>query len=1098
MADVDMRLVRPARPAAPAPVLDADQRRVVEYRGGPLLVLAGPGTGKTTTLVEAVVDRVEHDGVDPERVLVLTFSRRAAAELRDRIAVRLGRTVREPMARTFHSYAFGLLRREAVRYAMPQPRLLSGAEQDLLIRDLLRGELEELGADYWPEFLRPALPTRGFAEELRDLLMRAIERGLAPADLAVLGRRAGRDDWLAVARFASQYAGVTALRQPPAYDPAELVRTAVDLLRDDPSLLAAERSERAFVVVDEYQDADPAQEELLSLLAGGGQDLIVVGDPDQSIYGFRGADADVIRRFPERFRAADDSAAQVQALTVSRRGGPVLLDASRRVAARLGGSSPHRRLQSAAASTEFGESPAGESGEHRPGTTGNPIAAVATTGLPMAEQADASDPGGLGDRCSVHVLGSANQEAAFIAREFRSAHLNDGVPWQQMAVLVRSAHALPALRRGLSSAGVPVSVRRDEVPLVEQPPVRVLLDVLELATGRRELTAELAFSLVTGPLGGADPLALRRLRQELRRQEMTSGGGRASGQLLVEALTDPVELTMLDDRAVAPALRVADLLAAASRAADAPGATAEDVLWEVWSRTGLAERWSRAALAGGSAGAAADRNLDSVVALFDAAARFVDRLPGEGPAGFVEHLRGQQIPADSLSAGAPEGQAVALVTAHAAKGLEWEVVAVAGVQEGVWPDLRMRGTLLGTESLVDLAAGGNDSPVERHTARLAEERRLFYVAITRASKRLIVTASDAEESAPSRFLDELDPLPADTGRSRETSGERPTERVPRGLDLPSVVAELRRVVCDPSAEPARRGGAARQLARLAAAGVGSADPDQWYGLPELSDDQPLRGPADEVRVSPSKVEEYHRCALRWMLKSCGATDGDLGRAGVGSLVHELAEFAAAKGADEAELVAELDRRWPAMDFGSGWVSRREYDRVRAMVERLARWIEANPRTFLAAEEAFDVRIGRARVVGRVDRLEADRQGRAVVVDFKTGTSKVREADLPLHPQLGTYQLAVQQGAFDQLTGGVREPGGATLVQLQAHSRGNARDQLQLPLADAGDPGWAESSLAETADGMAGAAFKAEENPWCGFCPAKTSCPVHNEGAQVTP
>lgn len=1097
MADVDLRLVRPERPVAVAQVLSGDQRRVVEYRGGPLLVLAGPGTGKTTTLVEAVVDRVERDGLDPEQVLVLTFSRRAAAELRDRIAVRLGRTVREPLARTFHSYAFGLLRREAVRDGLQQPRLLSGAEQDLLIRELLRGELEELGADYWPAVLRPALPTRGFAEELRDLLMRSIERGLSPNALAALGRRAGRDDWVAVARFASQYAGVTALRQPPAYDPAELVRTAVDLLRSDPALLAAERADRAFVVVDEYQDADPAQEELLALLAGGGRDLIVVGDPDQSIYGFRGADPDVIRRFPEGFRAADGSAAQVRELTATRRGGPVLLDASRRVAARLGGASHHRRLRPATPATSGGPSGQEFSGSTGalPETIGKPMAAIATTGLPMEGSAGLEGPA---DRYSVHVLASANQEAAFIAREFRAAHLNDGVPWRQMAVLVRSAHALPTLRRGLSSAGVPVSVRRDEVPLVEQPPVRALLDVLELATGRRELTAELAFSLVTGPLGGADPLALRRLRQELRRQEVLAGGGRASGQLLVEALTSPAELIMLDDHAVAPALRIADLLAAASAATAAGEATAEDVLWTVWSRTGLAERWSRVALAGGSAGAAADRDLDAVVALFDTVARFVDRLPGEGPAGFVEHLRGQQIPADTLSAGAPDGPAVALLTAHAAKGLEWDVVAVAGVQEGVWPDLRMRGTLLGAESLVDLAAGRNDSPVERHTARLAEERRLFYVAITRARQRLIVTASDAEESAPSRFLDELDPPDAGSGRAGDGTGDRPTERVPRGLDLPSVVAELRRVVCDPAAESARRGGAARHLARLAAAGVDSAAPDQWYGLPELSDDEPLRGPDEEVRVSPSKVEEYHRCALRWMLKSCGATDGDLARAGVGSLVHDLAEFAAMNSAGADELVAELDRRWPAMDFGSGWVSRREYDRVRAMVERLARWIEANPRTFLATEEDFDVRIGRARVVGRVDRLEADRQGRPVVVDFKTGTSKVRDADLPLHPQLGTYQLAVQHGAFDRLTGGVRDSGGATLVQLQAHSRGNARDQLQLPLGDAEDPGWAESLLTETADGMAGASFTAEENPWCGFCPARVCCPVHSDGAQVSP
>ncbi|MET0521621.1 MAG: UvrD-helicase domain-containing protein, partial [Jiangellaceae bacterium] len=105
--------MRAEHAAVAVPVLDLAQRRVVEHRGGPQLVLAGPGTGKTTMLVEAVVDRVERDGMDPEQVLVLTFSRRAAGELRQRIAARLGRTVREPLARTFHSYAFGLLRREA-------------------------------------------------------------------------------------------------------------------------------------------------------------------------------------------------------------------------------------------------------------------------------------------------------------------------------------------------------------------------------------------------------------------------------------------------------------------------------------------------------------------------------------------------------------------------------------------------------------------------------------------------------------------------------------------------------------------------------------------------------------------------------------------------------------------------------------------------------------------------------------------------------------------------------------------------------------------------------------------------------------------------
>jgi superfamily I DNA/RNA helicase/RecB family exonuclease len=1042
----EVRLVRAERAAVDVPVLDAGQRRVVSHRGGPLLVFAGPGTGKTTTLVEAVVDRVQRDGVDPEQVLVLTFSRRAAAELRQRIAARLNRTVREPLARTFHSYAFGLLRREAIARGDPAPRLLTAAEQDLLIRELLRGDVEEFAAQFWPQPLCAALKTRGFAEELRDLLMRTVERGLGAEDLHELGRQYGRDDWLAVARFAEQYSAVTALRRPPAYDPAELVRAAVELLRTDQALLDRERASRRLVVVDEYQDSDPVQEELLSLLAGGGRDVVVVGDPDQSIYAFRGAEVDGFRRFPDRFRTSDGSPAPVVSLNVSRRCGPTLLKATRRVAARLGGPPAHRQLVSA----------------------------------------DPSAPGEV----SVHVLASPSQEAVFVAGRLREQHLLNGIPWESMAVLVRSAVALPVLRRGLAAAGVPVAVRLEEVPLVDQPVVTALLDVLALATGQRRLDGDLAIALLTGPLGGADSIELRRLRQELRAQELAAGCSRSSVELLVEALERPGVVAALRPAAARAATKLGGLLETAGAAATRPGATAEDVLWAVWNQTGLAGRWAAAALGGGPTAASADRDLDAVVALFDAVARFVDRLPGEGPAGFLEHLHGQQIPADTLTTGAPAGSAVQLMTAHAAKGLEWEVVAVAGVQEGVWPDLRVRGGLLGTQSLIDTIAGRDDSAVLRQNARLAEERRLFYVAISRGRRKLLVTAVAAEDSQPSRFLDDLDPLAA------RAVGERPIERVPRGLDLASLVAELRQVACDVSQAMVRRQGAAHQLARLAAAGVSFADPAAWYGLRLLSDDAALLAPDEQVRVSPSKLVEFERCELRWLLKTCGAAGPDAARAGVGSLLHDLAEQAVRGDWTDGQLLAEFDQRWPDLGFGSGWIERREYERTRSLVERLGRWLTEHPRTLLAVEAPFDVEIGRARLVGRVDRIERDDHGRLVIVDLKTGTSAVRGDELEGHPQLAAYQLAVEHGAFDELTGGERRSGGASLLQLRAYQSG-AREQAQRSLADATDPSWAASMLVKAADGMAGAVFRAERTSWCGSCPARPSCPAHPDGGQVT-
>ena len=171
----------------------------MDHEGLPLLVLAGPGTGKTTAIVETVAERITRRGIDPERVLVLTFSRKAAEELRQRITARLGRTTREPLALTFHSYAYALVRREFTLAGDEPPTLLSGPEQLLEVRRLLRGEAED-GGTRWPERLRPALGTRGFATELRDFLLRGAERGFDGRGLARLGRQQDRDDWVGESR----------------------------------------------------------------------------------------------------------------------------------------------------------------------------------------------------------------------------------------------------------------------------------------------------------------------------------------------------------------------------------------------------------------------------------------------------------------------------------------------------------------------------------------------------------------------------------------------------------------------------------------------------------------------------------------------------------------------------------------------------------------------------------------------------------------------------------------------------------------------------------------------------------------------------------
>lgn len=1061
----DYQLVR--RPVAcPTLHLDPEQRAVVAHTDGPLLVLGGPGTGKTTTLVEAVTARIE-EGVDPDRVLVLTFDRRGANQLRTRIAARIGRTIAEPAVRTFHAYAFGVLRRLASRRDDLAPRLLSGPEQDMVIRELIAGG----DPNSWPHELRPALRARGFAAELRDLMMRAAERGVWPAQLAEWGRLLRREDWVAAARFAVEYTDVLALRDATAtgtvaYDPAELLRVATVSLTADPEALALEQEHARYVYVDEFHDTDPAQWELLELVAGGGRHLVVFGDPDSAIFTFRGAEPSGVYDFPHRFRTVRGEMAPSVVLPTRWRSSHEVIVATGRVAARLRGPARQRHARPAP------DAPAGH--------------------------------------VEIQLFRSVTQEAAYLAHRLRAAHLLEGVPWSRMAVLLRSTvRALGPIQRALQQAGVPVEIGAEDLPLSAQPAVRPLLTLLRCALQPQTLDEEKTVALLHSPLGGADPFAERRLRQGLRAIALRAGDRRPSGVLLTEALLDPTELAAIDNRWAEPLRRVATLLKLARDTAARPGATVEDVLWEVWQASGLQEAWTAESAAGGPRGAAADRDLDAVMALFDAAARFATRLPGAGPEVFLDYVEGQQIPADSLAPTAQLGEAVRIMTAHSAKGQEWDLVAIAGVQEGVWPDLRLRGSLLGSELLVDYAAGRTagdaDDPygvVDRVSAQLDEERRLFYMAASRARHTLVVTAvasGDGEEQ-PSRFLDEL-AAPTDPDQAPTM---RPPAQLPRALTLPALVAELRTVVTDSTASPSRRRVAAAQLARLAAAGVPGAHPDDWWGMRPLSDNRPLAGPGERVEVSPSVVEQVHRCGLRWLLERHGGSRPPGADQTVGNLVHAAAAAISRPGqpADTQALYRYLDEHWGVVEVAARWEAGRKRSQAEEMVKRLTSWLAANPRRLIAAEQGFRARLTDSdpviEITGKADRIELDGAGRLVVIDFKTGKSIPTDEEVARHAQLGTYQLAIAYGGLEDLPGvpPSAPPGGAILVQL-GKNRKDGPEQHQPALADSDDPDWAERMVRGAAAAMAAGSFNAVVNPGCATCAVRTSCPVNEQGRQVT-
>ncbi|MCT2542871.1 ATP-dependent DNA helicase [Streptomyces atratus] len=1121
------RLVRTPPGSVDPPLLDAAQRAVVDHPGGPLLVLAGPGTGKTTTLVEAVAARIARGG-DPARVLVLTFSRKAAVELRDRMAARLG-AARGPQATTFHSFCYALVRahQDADLFAEPM-RLLSGPEQDVTVRDLLAGqlELERDGFAHirWPDELRACLTTRGFADEVRAVLARSRELGLGPDALAAFARRTGRPDWGAAAEFLAEYLDV--LDAQGVLDYAELVHRAV-LLAERPEVSALLAGQYDAVYVDEYQDTDPAQVRLLHALAGnrgsapgagGGRDLIAFGDPDQSIYAFRGADVNGILDFPETFRRADGAPAPVGVLTTSRRSGGQLLAATRLLTRRM----PLTRL------------PAAKVRAHRE------LAAVREGGSVEA-----------------YTYPTASTELENIADLLRRAHLEDGVPWNEMAVLVRAGgRTLPSLRRALTSAGVPLEVDGDDLPLRHEPAVAPLLTALrtvataalrrgapgaEEVSGAEEagaeapegaegaegaadpadpagadvaqgpeasswLDTETALALLASPLGSMDAADLRRLGRALRDEERAAGKRvpAPSGDLLARALAEPERLVTHDPAYARGAQRLGALLRKARELLEG-GGTAEEALWALWSGTPWPGRLERAALRGGAGGRNADRDLDAVCALFDTAARAEERTGGRGALNFLEEVDAQDIAADTLSRRAVRPDAVRLMTAHRSKGLEWRLVVVAGVQEGLWPDLRRRGSLLEADRI------GRDGLAEPLTpgALLAEERRLFYVAATRARERLVVTAVKApadDGDQPSRFLTELGAEPRDvTGRPR------------RPLAVAALVAELRATTVDPEASAALREEAARRLARLAALTddegqplVPAAHPYRWWGLYEPTRSAvPLRDRDQPVALSGSALDQLaNTCALQWFLGREVKADAPATAAqGFGNVVHVLADEVASgrTPADLAVLMERLDSVWDGLVFDAPWKSRQEKEQARAALERFLRWhvMDRTARTPAASEHDFDVTLGageyQVRIRGSMDRVEQDTEGRAYVVDFKTGKQSPTKDEVARHPQLAVYQLAVREGAVDDVFDGRRpEPGGAELVQLRQPAPkkegGDALPKVQAQEPLAGE--WVSDLLATAAGRVLDERFTPTTGQHCTHCAFRASCSAQPEGRHV--
>ena len=1051
----------PTRPPAAAlaplapPALDEAQQRVVDHKGGPLLVLAGPGTGKTTTIVAAVAERIERRGVDPEphpgahlqqegggraarphhraaRPHHLRAARAHLPQLRLRAGppgVRAGG--RPAAAAALRAGAAARDPPDAARRGRRRRAELAGAAAARARHQGLRR-----GAARRPDARRGA---------------RARRQGAAPARPA---RPGGTTGW----RPARSSTGTPArfdLAPVPAYDYAEIVRIAARLLARQ-ATRQRERDAYDAVFVDEYQDSDPAQEALLRALAGDGRDLVAVGDPDQSIYAFRGADVRVLTGFPDKFRGPDGVAGpggRAAHLPPQRPG------AARRVA-------PGRR--------------AGCPAVARP-------AAIPARAPPACARARwRRRPGEV----RICVADTQAQEAAVVADTLRRAHLADGVPWGRMAVLVRSAQRqVPALRRALTAAGVPVTVAGDELPLPDEPGVRPLLTLLRCALAPGRLDDETAAELLTGPLGQTDSLGLRKLRRALDGDPAARGArpirrGTARGQRPGRRAWPPGRRRCSTSRA-RPARRTAPAPRtccgrSGTRPGSPPGGRSGPSTtppptgtWTRCSRCSRPRPVHRRPAAGQPAavprqpGRPGDRRRHAGRARGPRGLRArADRAPGQGPG----VGRGGRRRGAGRGLARPAAARLAARRGRARRG---------GRRAGDAPDA----TTPASGAPRDVAAAALAARL------LAEERRLFYVAATRARQLLMVTASggDEQDQRPSRFLAEL-------------AGERHRDRAGGRRDPVAVAARAGRGPAQDRGGPgeARRAAAGRGRASSPGwrtPGVRGADPARLVRADRAvrrrpdrrrrragqavavarGDVHPLR-PALAARVR-GRRRAARTCCGTWARsstppRSSSPTAPPSSRSRAASTTYGTTWTSAASGTGPG-----------SGSSPSGWSA------SSSTGTRPTRGSCSPP------SRRSRCRSGRVEITGRVDRLERDDAGprRHRGPEDRAGPRRATKSS-DRHPQLGVYQLAVLLGAFEQL--GVTEPGGAELVQVgKAGLTARARVQRQRPLSDDPDPGWAEDLVDAVAAGHGGPGLPGPGEPRLPHLPGRLLLPgQHPDGA----
>jgi superfamily I DNA/RNA helicase/RecB family exonuclease len=996
--------------------LTQQQKQVINHRGSQLLVLGPAGSGKSSTLVKAIANRIS-SGEDPNSILAITYGRSSANKLRDQIASANPEkhTVNEPIARTFHSIAFLILNDQLANNDGADKKyvLLSGAEQDAQIRQLLLLDAQNPSATTWPAELIPALTTRGFAKELREFISRATERGSSPAELKKYAAKYGQKYWPPICDFWQRYLESMALRDSTTsaslnrIDPSEIIIAALEKLENNSALLDKYRKLFKVIYVDEFQESDRGQRKLLQLLSG--QELVIFADPASAVGRFRGADPDNLLNDLDQFGIK------------------------------------------------------------------NKITLTATHRNP-------GEP-------NVALLSSVSDEANYIAHQFRSAHLLKGVPYSQMAVVLRSPGAqVSALVRAFASSSIPVEIDAAALSLADNPAIKPIITIAQIALGELKLIPgnwEQIEELLKSEFAGADAISIKQMRIALTKEQKNEVI-KSSTELILDALTAPT--TDLPWEQLTSLKRINDLIKEAKKVLS-KSQDISDLLWSIYSNAknyegeSISSYWRSQALSGGGRGVIADQKLDALITLFEVARRFSERMPGSKPSLFIDQLLGEKILADSITTSAQRDEVVKIMTVHSAKGLQWRYVALAGMQEGNWPNLKQRGSLLGSERLVEIFRHGISNPAQLEAisaSGLAEdERRLLNVALSRASEKIFITAVLQEDNQPSSYFDKF------AGEQTQIT------QTQRAITQPALVATLRSIA-NKSSNKEELDFAIKALKTLEVNGVSAANPKNWVGAINLSTQLPVVTNEEVLRISPSSLESFTECSLKWLLEQSGGKDADSTAQVLGTAIHVItAQLKEQPDLTLDQLEAKLKGAWSLIDMNKGWIKDYEYRRAAEMLGKFFKWNLENKNTLVGVEERFEFTLGSAIVSGSIDRIELTAENKYYIVDLKTGATAISHENARENKQLQSYQLAVVNDGFKNKLDH-QEVSGAELIFVGDFKAKEAKPRQQEKI----DSKAVTNELIQISAGMSDKTFTATINERCRSCAVKSSCPIQPQGRSV--